>query len=36
MSLTLSLDYPYTTAVEKAWAALTDSNKLAKWIMEGF
>lgn len=33
MSLTLSLDFQYTTSIEKAWAALTDSNKLAKWIM---
>jgi uncharacterized protein YndB with AHSA1/START domain len=34
MSLTLSLDFQYTTSIEKAWSALTDSNKLAKWIME--
>ena len=34
MSLTLSLDFQYTTSIEKLWSALTDSNKLAKWIME--
>jgi uncharacterized protein YndB with AHSA1/START domain len=34
MSLTLSLDFQYTTSIEKAWSALTDSSKLAKWIME--
>jgi len=34
MSLALSLDFQYTTSIEKAWAALTDSNKLAKWIMD--
>ncbi|MFD0587279.1 SRPBCC domain-containing protein [Paenibacillus sp. GCM10027627] len=32
MSLILSLDYEYKTSIEKAWLALTDSNKLAKWI----
>ncbi|UHA73357.1 SRPBCC family protein [Paenibacillus sp. 481] len=34
MSLSLSLDFQYTTSIEKAWSALTDSNKLAKWITE--
>ncbi|QJD82850.1 SRPBCC family protein [Cohnella herbarum] len=34
MSLALSLDFQYTTSIEKAWSALTDSNKLAKWITE--
>lgn len=34
MSLSLALDFQYTTTIEKAWSALTDSNKLAKWIME--
>lgn len=34
MSLTLTLDFQYTTSIEKAWSALTDSSKLAKWIME--
>lgn len=34
MSLSLSLDFQYTASIEKAWSALTDSGKLAKWIME--
>jgi uncharacterized protein YndB with AHSA1/START domain len=34
MSLTLSLDFQFTTSIEKVWSALTDSSKLAKWIME--
>jgi len=34
MSLTLSLDYQYTTTIEKLWSALTDPNKLAKWVLE--
>lgn len=34
MNLTLSMDFQYTTSIEKAWAALTDSSKLAKWITE--
>ena len=34
MSLKLSLDFQYKTSVEKLWSALTDSSKLAKWIME--
>ncbi len=34
MSLALSMDYQFDTTIEKAWAALTDSNKLAKWITE--
>jgi uncharacterized protein YndB with AHSA1/START domain len=28
------MDFQYTTSIEKAWAALTDSSKLAKWITE--
>lgn len=32
MSLTLSLDFQYTTSIEKLWSALTDSSKLAKWV----
>ncbi|WP_336780091.1 SRPBCC domain-containing protein [Paenibacillus illinoisensis] len=32
MSLTLELDYQYTTSVEKLWSALTDSSQLAKWV----
>ena len=34
MSLTLSLDFQFTTSIEKLWSALTDSSKLAKWVME--
>lgn len=34
MSLTLSLDFQYTTSIEKLWSAITDSSKLAKWITE--
>lgn len=34
MSLTLSMDFQYTSTIEKVWNALTDSNKLAKWITE--
>jgi uncharacterized protein YndB with AHSA1/START domain len=34
MSLILSMDFQYTTSIEKAWSALTDSRKLAKWITE--
>ncbi|MBB6637197.1 SRPBCC family protein [Cohnella thailandensis] len=34
MSLTLSMDFPFATSIEKAWSALTDSGKLAKWIAE--
>ncbi|MFC3800838.1 SRPBCC domain-containing protein [Cohnella sp. GCM10012308] len=32
MSLSLTLDFEYTTSIEKLWSALTDSGKLAKWI----
>ncbi|OCT13607.1 ATPase [Paenibacillus pectinilyticus] len=34
MSLTLSLDFQFTSSIEKVWSALTDSNKLTKWIMQ--
>ncbi|NGP59422.1 SRPBCC domain-containing protein [Paenibacillus thiaminolyticus] len=34
MSLTLPLDFQFTASIEKVWSALTDSSKLAKWIME--
>ncbi|RUS46939.1 SRPBCC domain-containing protein [Cohnella sp. AR92] len=34
MSLTLTLDFQYKTTIEKLWAALTDSKKLAKWTLE--
>ncbi|WP_088549655.1 SRPBCC family protein [Paenibacillus aquistagni] len=33
MSLTLSLDFQYNTTIEKLWSALTDSSKLAKWVV---
>ncbi|GAA3413405.1 SRPBCC domain-containing protein [Paenibacillus hodogayensis] len=33
MSLSLSLDFQYTTSIEKLWTALTDPNKLAKWVV---
>lgn len=32
MSSAISLDFEYTTTVEKLWSALTDSGKLAKWV----
>ncbi|MFC6231047.1 SRPBCC domain-containing protein [Paenibacillus allorhizosphaerae] len=28
------MDFQYNTSIEKVWSALTDSNKLAKWVME--
>jgi len=34
MSLALSLDFQYKTTIEKLWSAITDSNKLAKWVLE--
>lgn len=34
MSLKLTLDFQYTTTIEKLWSALTDSKKLAKWVLE--
>ncbi|BAH46022.1 MULTISPECIES: SRPBCC domain-containing protein [Brevibacillus] len=33
MSLTLSLDFQYKTSMEKLWSALTDANKLTKWMV---
>ncbi|GGD48377.1 hypothetical protein GCM10010911_02330 [Paenibacillus nasutitermitis] len=33
MSLALSLEFQYTTTIEKLWSALTDSSKLAKWVV---
>ncbi|CAG7644764.1 hypothetical protein PAECIP111802_03338 [Paenibacillus allorhizosphaerae] len=33
-SETLIMDFQYNTSIEKVWSALTDSNKLAKWVME--
>jgi Uncharacterized conserved protein len=32
MSMKLTLDFQYTTTIEKLWNALTDSSKLAKWV----
>ncbi|RIX50226.1 SRPBCC domain-containing protein [Paenibacillus nanensis] len=34
MSLVLTLDFQYTTTIEKLWSALTDSKMLAKWVLE--
>ncbi|CDN41784.1 MULTISPECIES: SRPBCC domain-containing protein [Paenibacillus] len=34
MSLTLSLDFQYTASIEKLWSAITDSGKLAKWVVD--
>lgn len=34
MSLSLTMDFQFTTTIEKLWSAITDSNKLAKWIAE--
>jgi Uncharacterized conserved protein len=34
MSLSLNMDFQFTTSVEKLWNALTDSSKLAKWIAD--
>ncbi|MFD2614415.1 SRPBCC family protein [Paenibacillus gansuensis] len=33
MSLTLNLDFQYKTSIGKLWFALTDSSKLAKWVV---
>lgn len=30
----LSLDFQFTSSINKVWNALTDSDTLAKWIME--
>ncbi|MEV5028011.1 SRPBCC family protein [Paenibacillus sp. LPE1-1-1.1] len=34
MSLKLELDFEYRTSIEKLWSAITDSSKLAKWVLE--
>lgn len=34
MSKDLSLDYQLNSSIEKVWAALTDSKKLAMWVMD--
>ena len=31
--LRLELDFQYKTSMEKLWAAITDSNKLEKWVL---
>jgi uncharacterized protein YndB with AHSA1/START domain len=33
MSKSLALDYQFNSTIEKVWAALTDSDTLAKWVM---
>ncbi|MCR8842467.1 SRPBCC domain-containing protein [Paenibacillus sp. SC116] len=33
MSLKLELDFQYTTTIEKLWSAITDPNKLEKWVL---
>lgn len=34
MSLALSLDFQYHTTIDKLWAAVTDSEKLEKWVLK--
>ncbi|RJX40494.1 SRPBCC domain-containing protein [Paenibacillus pinisoli] len=34
MSLALNLDFQYKTTIEKLWAAVTDSEKLEKWVLK--
>ncbi|MXQ53578.1 SRPBCC family protein [Shimazuella alba] len=34
MNLTVAQDFHFKSSIEKVWSALTDSNTLAKWIME--
>lgn len=34
MSLALTLDFQYQTTIEKLWAAVTDSDKLEKWVLK--
>ncbi|MCR8632078.1 SRPBCC family protein [Paenibacillus radicis (ex Xue et al. 2023)] len=34
MRETLIMDFQYNTSIEKVWSALTDSNKLAQWVMD--
>ncbi|TVX93365.1 SRPBCC family protein [Paenibacillus agilis] len=33
MSLKLELDFQYTTTIAKLWSAITDPNKLEKWVL---
>lgn len=34
MSLSLTLDFQYKTTIERLWSALTNSETLAKWVLE--
>ncbi|REK76827.1 SRPBCC family protein [Paenibacillus paeoniae] len=34
MSLALTLDFQYKTTIDKLWSAITDSEKLAKWVLK--
>lgn len=34
MSLKLSMDFQFTTTMEKLWSALTDSSKLSRWMVD--
>ncbi len=33
MALNVTLDYQFSSPIEKVWFALTDANTLSKWIM---
>lgn len=33
MSHILTLDFEYSTSIDKLWSALTNSSKLAKWVI---
>jgi uncharacterized protein YndB with AHSA1/START domain len=33
MNPKVSLDFQFTSPIEKVWLALTDANTLAKWLM---
>lgn len=34
MSMNLSMDFQFTTSIEKLWSALTDSSRLAQWMVD--
>jgi len=34
MSLILTMDFQFKTTMEKLWAALTDSDQLARWVAD--
>jgi uncharacterized protein YndB with AHSA1/START domain len=34
MNLTVAQDFNFKSSIEKVWLALTDTNTLAKWIMD--